>query len=340
MKKVFHSQNYNYIFNLENGLFIRWGKTKEDNPSYSEFGPEILDIEISTICSNNCSFCYKSNKPKGKNMTLETFKQLFDKFPKTLTQIAFGIGDIDANKDLWEIMDYCRKHNVIPNITINGKRMTETDYDNLVKYCGAVAVSLYDENTCYNAVQELTKRGLKQTNIHCLLADETFERCKKVMCDSLIDQRLKNLNAIVFLWLKPKGQRNIFHQLTDMNKFKELIDFAFKHNIKIGFDSCSSSNFLKAIKNHPDYKSIEEMVEPCESTLFSFYINVEGKGFPCSFSEGIYNGIDILASKDFIKDVWFGAETVDFRQKVLNTEKDNICRKCPLYNLQLCEATI
>jgi len=335
-QKIFHSESYNYIFNLDNGLFIRWGKTKDDDPTYSPFGPEILDIEISTICSNGCSFCYKTNTTEGKNMSFNKFKQLFRKFPKSLTQIAFGIGDIDANPDLWNIMSYCRLHDVIPNITINGKKLTKEHCNLLSYYCGAVAVSLYNYDDCYNAVEKLSegKYGLKQVNIHVLLSEETFDKCMKSMKDALTDKRLKKLNAIVFLWLKPKGERNQYHQLTSMDKFRELVDFAFNNNIRIGFDSCSSSNFLRAIKDHPNYKSIEQMVEPCESTLFSYYINVDGIGFPCSFSEDIYKGIDITNCKDFLNEVWFGKETKDFRNKVLSTGK---CRKCTLYNLELCE---
>ena len=122
-----------------------------------------------------------------------------------------------------------------------------------------------------------------------------------------------------------------------MKKLKELVDFAFQNNIRIGFDSCSSSNFLRAIRNHPNYDLIEQTVEPCESTLFSYYINVDGVGFPCSFSEGIYKGIDIINCKDFLKEVWFGDETKEFRKNVLSTGK---CRKCTLYNLELCEVVM
>jgi hypothetical protein len=34
--------------------------------------------------------CYKSNNPNGHNMTLDTFKNVIDKMPDTLTQIALG----------------------------------------------------------------------------------------------------------------------------------------------------------------------------------------------------------------------------------------------------------
>jgi len=335
--KIFSSLNYNFIFNLKTGVFMRWGKTHDENPEYSKFGPEILDIEISSVCSNNCSFCYKTNTHIGENMDVNTFKKMFGKFTKTLTQIAFGIGDIDANKDLYKILTHCRKNEVIPNITINGSRMTDVHYDKLTKLCGAVAVSLYNANVCYNAVQQLTNRGMKQVNIHCLLSEETFSTCMQVLKDKQNDKRLEKLNAIVFLWLKPKGLRNKFTQLKDMDKFKQLVTYAFDNNISIGFDSCSASNFLKSIEGNKRYKQIEQMIEACESTLFSYYINVEGIGFPCSFSENIngYTGVNVVNCTDFIKDVWNANQTRRFREMALKTKDCNNCRMCSIYDLEI-----
>lgn len=336
MKKLksYKSENYNFIFNSINGFFVRWGKTMEDDPEYAP-SPEILDIEISTICSNGCKFCYKTNTDKGKNMSLNTFKQIFKTFPKQLTQIAFGIGNIDANKDLWNIMQHCRNNDVVPNITINGKRMTNEYYDKLIKYCGAVAVSLYDKDDCYDAINLLIAKGMKQVNIHALLSNETFDKCMEVMIDCKTQKRLIGLNAIVFLWLKPKGNRNNLTQITK-DKYETLVKYAIDNNISIGFDSCSAANFLKVIKKYyPDkVKAIEPNVEPCESTLFSYYINVDCVGFPCSFSEETeYKGINLLKIKNF-DEVWNHPETLKFRNKLIKNKDDNGCRVCQLYNLR------
>ena len=49
--KKFRAENYNYDFRISDGMFARWGKTKEsiDDPEMSPFGPEILDFEITDI---------------------------------------------------------------------------------------------------------------------------------------------------------------------------------------------------------------------------------------------------------------------------------------------------
>ena len=98
--KIFSSEDCNYKFCKKTGLTFSWGKTFEDDPEPSKFGPFILDMEISTICTKGCSFCYKGNTFKGSYMGFENFKKIFDKLPRTLTQIAFGIGSLN-NKTIY-----------------------------------------------------------------------------------------------------------------------------------------------------------------------------------------------------------------------------------------------
>jgi len=339
-KKIF-GKNYNYLFDKETGFFARWGKTKEDDPDYSPIGPEIADIEISTVCNGingkPCKFCYKSNTGKGENMSFDTFRTLFNKLPKTLTQIAFGIGDIDSNPDLFKIMEYCKINSynyVVPNITINGWNLTDEYTDKLVELCGAIAVSRYgDGNTCYDAIKKIGDRNFDQINIHMLVSEETFEDCLQVIRDSKVDPRLEKLNAIVFLSMKPKGERNKFNCLKDSDKYKQIINLAFKEGVKIGFDSCSAPKFLEAVKDNKNYKQLEQLTEPCESLLFSIYLNCKGEVTPCSFAEGEEDSINMLEIKDFFKEVWYNNKVIKWRERLLNTEKCNICRKCPIYDI-------
>lgn len=340
-KKIFKSNNYNFIFDKNSGFFARWGKTKEEDPQYSPFGPEIADIEISTICHGvegvgPCRFCYKNNIGYGKNMSLDTFKKLFHKLPKTITQIAFGIGDINSNPDMWAIFDYSKENGVIPNVTVNGEGITDEIADRLVKTCGAVAVSLYDKDKTYNTIKKLTDRGLKQVNVHFMISKETYETAKNLLNDRLSDERISKLNAIVFLSLKPKGRavKNSYNKLPQEN-FNELVKFALDNNIGIGFDSCSAPKFLKSVEGSEYYNKYETLTEPCESTLFSSYFSVDGEFFPCSFAEGTENwksGIDIINNDgDFLKDLWYDSKTIDFRNNTIQCRK---CKKaCSIYEI-------
>lgn len=330
--KAVKSENYNFTFDKRTGLFHRWGKGFADDPTYSPIGPEIADIEISTICRGVegvgvCKFCYKGNTPKGRNMSLETFQKLFHRLPRHLTQIAFGIGDIDSNSDMWDIFEYSRAHGVIPNVTVNGEGIDVSISQRLASVCGAVAVSLYDKDKTYNAVELLTDAGMTQVNIHYMLSEQTFARAKELLNDRLTDPRLQKLNAIVFLALKPKGRAS-FGRYTSLpqDKYKELVEFALENNIGIGFDSCSAFKFLDSVKHSKNYKVYEALSEPCEATLFSSYFNVDGSFFPCSFIEGTpgwEEGINIIDKPGAsFNDIWYAKETQLFREKTL------VCRTC------------
>lgn len=336
--KILKSPNYNYLFDKSNGFFARWGKTQEDDGDFALGLPEIADIEISTICSGvgkPCKFCYKSNTAKGENMNLETFSKVFKKLPPTITQVAFGIGDIDGNPDLWNIMAFCRDNGVVPNVTINGARMTTEYFDNLAKYCGAVAVSVYDKELTYNAIKELTDRGMRQINIHFMISEETIDKAYEVMNDIQNDPRLSKMNAIVFLSLKTKGNAKKGFKQLSQEKFNALSEYAIDNNVRIGFDSCSSFKFFRSLDENKkiteDFRNkMYECVEPCESSVYSSYINTEGKYFPCSFSENVdgWEGIDVVNCNNFIDDVWYNPKTVEFRTKLLNCKRD-----CPLYKI-------
>lgn len=351
MIKAVSLPGYNYRFDTETGLFARWGETQDQDPKFSPIGPEIADIEISTIChgpGTPCSFCYKSNTAVGENMSLELFKNIFSKIKKNLTQIAFGIGDIDGNPDMMSIFTYCRNNGVIPNVTINGYRLSYAWAMRLASVCGAVAVSHYgDGGYCYQAVSLLCYVGLKQVNIHKILSEETYEECKNIITDVASDKetngRLQGLKAIVFLAIKPKGRaKNGRLNPISVEKLKELIRLAEEKGVGIGFDSCSAPKVLLTVQDHPNFSTFQTYVEPCESTLFSAYINVHGDFCPCSFTEGEGGwgtGISVSKCNDFLLDVWYNQKTVEFRKNLLSTEDADApncyspCRKCPAYKI-------
>lgn len=351
--KHLRSENYNWSFNKKDGTFLRWGKTQEDDPTFSHLGPEIADIEIlSGACSGSgaggkdspCRFCYKSNGGNEvKYMSLENFKKIFSLLTqnKNLGQIAFGITDVDKHPQMWDIFQHCRDNEVAPNLTINGNKLTPEILDNLAKYCGAIAVSHYDDDKCFGAVQELTSRGMNQINIHKMLSLESYQSCLDLIDKAKNDPRLKNLNAIVFLALKPKGRGKNFTPLLSVQKYKTLIQKAMDNGIGIGFDSCSAPMFLKSMEQHEKYDQFQQLAEPCESQLFSIYLDVDGNVWPCSFCEDVsktlVGGVEIkpinaLEAEDFLKDIWYAPQTVAWRKNLINSAC-NGCRQCPVYDI-------
>lgn len=172
-------------------------------------------------------------------------------------------------------------------------------------------------------------------NIHVMLSKETLGWAWETMRDRVRDKRLADLNAVVFLSLKPKGRGSKYHAVSQ-KEFKKLVDFALKNRIDIGFDSCSAAKFLKSVKGRRDFKRFQMFTEPCESGIFSSYVNVEGKYFPCSFCEGQdgIRGIDLTKKVDFFKNLWYSDSVKSWRKKLLgNVDKKAGCRSCPVFKV-------
>jgi hypothetical protein len=328
--KTFQSKKYNYIFNDSNGVLARWGETRDDDPQWSPFGPELADIEISKGKCIGCPFCYKGNGTDQKitNMTLDQFKIILNKIgTDTLTQIAFGICDIDTNPDMWNIFEYSRKMGIIPNYTCNGFGITETIAKKTAELCGSVAVSIVNPTRTYEAIQMFVKNGCRQVNIHYMLSKQTFEQAFEVVNNV---KNISGFQAIVFLQYKPKGRnKNNFDSLLDTNYYRKLIDHCDASGVNYGFDSCSCHLYMDSIKDKPNKKLIDILVEPCESSCFSTYINCEGIFFPCSFLEGEgewKEGLNVLTCESFNKDIWMHPKTIAWRNKLLSVN-----RRCPYY---------
>lgn len=336
--RVLRSPEYNYNFNTATGQFARWGKTFDHDPVMAPF-PEILDLEITTICKGPanklCPFCYKgSSAHRGENMSLDTFKAIIDKMP-WLTQTALGAdAHGTTNPDMFPMMEYARSKGIVPNLTIAD--VSDEVADKLAAVAGAVAVSVYKHagvDVAYDSIKRLTDRGMTQVNIHIMLSAETYDHVIRVIKDSKTDPRLEKLNAIVILGLKTKNRGKKFNGVS-REQYKELVNLCLENEVPFGFDSCSAPAFIDAVEGHEKFEQFKMMAEDCESTLFSSYIGVDGKFYPCSFTEheqGWEQGIDVLTAKDFIKDVWMHPRTVEFRSALIGNKDKNGCRNCPVH---------
>jgi hypothetical protein len=220
-------------------------------------------------------------------------------------------------------------------VTINGSDpVTDEQVARLVKTCGAMAVSVVwpNQENGFNLIRRLLDAGATQINIHFMLSTQTVEKAYEVCKAMKTDSRLKGMNAIVFLGLKPKNRGQSFDVLP-VADFIKLTNFCLENGVRFGFDSCSAPRFDKSVRESttlsPEMKqSLNQCSERCESGLFSAYVDCAGVYWHCSFGEGRDDaaGIDVKAVKNFTKEVWLSQPMVDWRKKLLGME-----RECPLY---------
>jgi MoaA/NifB/PqqE/SkfB family radical SAM enzyme len=336
-RKVLRSPHVNYIFDKASGFMATWGKTKEQDPDYSDVGPFILDIEITERCAGVgpnkelCNYCYKSNTHEGHNLSLQDFKTILDKvnYNGQLTQIALGLGAAATeNPDIWAMCEYTRSKGIIPNGTVAD--ISPTTAFNINKYFGACAVSIHgNKNVAYNSIHELAQLegtgNLKQINIHHVIFQENLKETYEILQDIKTDPRLKKLNAIVLLSLKNKGRAENLYTPLQQSDFTKLVQHLLKEKISFGFDSCGAQKFINSIQNHPDKTNLTMLAEPCESSCFSSYVNCHGIYFPCSFAENNNKNWEVNLLEHDLKTIW---NNNPFRQMLLNNG-----RNCPLYKV-------
>jgi hypothetical protein len=200
----------------------------------------------------------------------------------------------------------------------------------------------------YAAVERFVKSGMKQVNIHFMLAEETVPWAKQTVKDIKNDPRLRGMNAIVFLQYKSKGRNpGAFHSIQSVGTYKELIACCDEAGINYGFDSCSAPLYLKSIEGTPKQQEFAQFAEPCESFgMFSSYINCLSEYFPCSFCEGEAGweqGMNVLDCNDFLRDIWFSKRLDEWRQKMMQSTSgchcvfQKQCRVCPIFDVTPCK---
>jgi sulfatase maturation enzyme AslB (radical SAM superfamily) len=180
-------------------------------------------------------------------------------------------------------------------------------------------------------IEKLLANGAKQLNIHYVISKQSVKFAYQLIDDIKNNSKLKGINAIVFLGLKPKNRGQAFDVLPT-DEYIELVNHCNNRGISYGFDSCSSPRYEVALdKSSIDPKLKKNMLscaERCESSLFSAYVDVEGRYWHCSFGEGmeIANGVDMKTVTNFMDEVWNSDKTRKWRNRLFELN-----RECPLY---------
>ena len=313
---------YYCIFNKKTGFMIRNGYDGIE-PFMRLEGPELIDISITNYCENNCKFCYRKSNINGKHMSLENYKKIIQQASNLgVIQVALGGGNPNQHPNFIEIIKMTRELGIIPSYTTNGRGLTEEILKASQKFCGAVAVSLYDPySESYKAIRKLINNKIK-TNVHFILSSKTIDNAINLLNE--IPQEIQDINAIIFLNYKPQHEndRDILRNSKKINKFFNIINHK-KLPFKVGFDSCSISFLVREIEN----LNINS-VDFCEAGRFSAFISEDMKMYPCSFMINKIEGED-LHIKD-IENVWNNGQDFKLVREKIN---NNHCNKCKYLNI-------
>lgn len=345
--KLYEDPEYNFreFFDMKTGLWVT-GDCKNGSPVFRRSFPSLLDIGIMGHCPNGkAGICAKAgiqcyqNAPNStrENMKLEDFKNIIDQCKDKVFQVALGgAGDPNLHENFKEIVEYCRKNDIVPNYTTSGFNLTDEQVE-ISKQCGAVAVSQYSRlveaddyyiedwgRVAYketnlqtnNAIQKFLDAGIT-TNVHYVLGKNTIEEAIIRLRNNFFP---KGINAIVFLLHKPVGLGQKENEL-DYNdpltkEFFELIDTE-EFDFKIGFDACTVPALINFTKNI-DSRS----TETCEGSRTSAYIDAQMNMMPCSFGNQD-KSYYVSLYENTIKEAWESDVFSKFRNRL-----HTLCKNC------------
>lgn len=320
--KHFINDKYVMLFSTKTGVEIIQGINGHDDPFVLEL-PSLLDIGIMGTCVHKCKMCYQGHEDKP-NMKLEDFKKIIDEVKNHVNQVALGgRGDPNKHENFKEIIEYCRENNIIPNYTTSGIDLTDNEIE-ISKECGAVAISMYEKDYTYKALNDLMDANIK-TNIHFVFSSESYDKAMSILTgedtwSSLID--INKLNAVIFLLFKRQGAAKDLESLSptkeQLKTFSELI-YKPECKFKVGMDSCLVNHTLK----YTTPTKLQLMsIDTCEGARMSAYISPDMKFMPCSFADNQIWATSI--SDTSIKAIWENSPVFEaFRNHLRN--KNNSC---------------
>jgi radical SAM protein with 4Fe4S-binding SPASM domain len=319
--KRFSKDHYTAVFNPNSGFFARIEDAGQDEPFWSEHGPELLDIAITNWCDRGCSFCYRKSDELGSHIPVEDYEEIIRQAQALhVFQVALGGGNPNQHPEFVEILRITReKYGIVPNYTTNGRGLSEPILQATANHCGAVAVSAYPPyNETKEAIRLLRSRGVT-TNIHFILSSKTVDTAIEWLKHP--PAFLKIANAIVFLNYKPVGrfadQRLLLNRSPRVEEFFKLAT-SERRSFRVGFDTCTITGLARL------GKAPEISLEGCDAGRFSLFVSEKMEVYPCSFMvEAGYRGISLKGTS--LGEIW--RHHSDF-QEIRRKHREKGCPDC------------
>lgn len=265
----------------------------------SSFLSAPLDVHfaLTNECPMGCKHCYKSSGKKAQNeLSLKQIKEVIDVLSKMgVFSIAFGGGEPFARKEIFEIAEYTRKKNIVPNVTTNGYFISEKNAKKC-KVFGHMHVSLDLANEDFDRLKndgafeaavkaiDLLKTQDIHVGINCVISRENYDKLEELVKFCLS----KDIRDISFLRFKPIGKANKQYyemRLTYEQNIKllpKLRKLIRKYKIAAQLD-CS---MLPIVAYHkPNNRLLDFFgAQGCEGGNTFIEIKEDGEMRSCSFS--------------------------------------------------------
>lgn len=240
------------IFDKNNGTKTRFFLEPNNKPKNKAISPELADIKITDFCPYACNFCYQDSTLDGKHASLDNIKHIANELRKAqVFEVALGGGETTLHPNFVEILKIFSENKIVPNFTTkNLNLIKQSNFSEIIKYCGAMAFSVQSLEDMEKVVSAYLDLGeLKDTYFDKYqLTDSkgytpkiTFQIILGVTPLSEISKMLElashSANRITLLGYKENGRGSSFAP-HDYSKWLPIVKkFKKNHYIDISIDT-------------------------------------------------------------------------------------------------------
>jgi radical SAM protein with 4Fe4S-binding SPASM domain len=289
-------------------------------------GPEDVEIlsaplevhfAITNKCSGGCHHCYMGSGESEQNeLDTEKFKSALNILKELgVFHIALGGGEALERSDLFEIAEYARFIEIIPNLTTNGQLVTREVADRM-KVFGQVNLSLdgvgesssvfrgvNNFDTVDKAAKLLTGAGV-HTGINCVLGGRNFSNLAAIFEYA----QSSNLNEIEILRYKPSGRASKNYQAKRMTdtQYRDLLPVLARLSDEFDITTKVDCSLVPMLcYGRPPLELLEKTATyGCEAGNVLLGIRADGRVAGCSFMDTSDLSVFDLLNKDALRNTF------------------------------------
>lgn len=287
------------LFNIATGDRIRFAfdKLGRDKQVITKGSfPELVDMNITNYCHNNCAYCYRNSMDSGRHADFRAIESFIYNIGEIGSfEIVLGGGDVLFHPDIDYIIDLCGFVGIIPNFTVKDSIfLNNPAHRKLVNKCGCVAISTESISDIIRLDSNIVRYGLNRDKFALNIVEGLVDtNTLSKMLETSYNRNLK----VILLGFKNTGRAIGFMPL-ECNVMESINSLVSKSiNMDISFDTC----LIKKYKQQLNDMGIERIYYDEYEGSFSMFIDaVEMKASASSFSSNVYS-CDSFASDDILR---------------------------------------
>ena len=279
---------------------------------------------ITTRCNMFCRGCYNTREgDKPEDIPTDRAKAVIDKLSDLgVFSLSFGGGEPTLHPGIFEIAEYARTKQILPNMTTNGLTMTEQFAKECIVF-GNVHFSIHklqDMNHIFSSIGIYRKATGKNPGLNILLTTETYPHIDKILSTAV----KSSVKKILFLRHKTTSKNMDIEGLSVDRELEELpmrLKKLNKSNLHLMFlfdcslfEIMAEHGFLN-IETHRKYGN-----RGCCGGNAYIAIDINGMYKPCSFWHESSGSVFDLDFDNWINDAGLNR----FR----NMRKNESCTQC------------